>query len=405
MRSFVRRTLASLLGLLCLQGGACAEQQGSIELWQAYAPRAATHSQAELRWTPQWSGAPADGWRWLLAPELAASTPALQQGAAPWRDGDAPAALRLQQAYIGYRAEQWQLRVGKQVFDWSQTDTISPADLLNARDWSDITRVRKLGVPALSLRYGNQTSVEWVWIPSPSVSMLPAGPWLPGAVASLLSPQQQRPDGGETALRLVGNWQQTDLSLIWYRGHSKAPDLALHAAPQGAALQAYYPDLQAQVLTLARQVGAQNIARLELARYRQSGGVDFLEYVASIDQELSGVANDADTLYFLLQAADSNDRASARNALGWPDFRRVLERNVQFKASYDPHSNRHQLFELTGTWNRGAHDRYWQLSYQRRLGEHLSATLGLAVASGRADTFWGAYRDTNRVYLNWVWRY
>ncbi len=376
-----------------------------MSLWQAYAPAASQHASSELHWQHKAGGQLGEQWQWQVDPELRLSRPGSTAGVDLWSNADQPSALRLQQAYLGYRNGDWQVRAGKQVFDWSQTDTVSPADLLNARDWSDITRVRKVGVPALSVRYGYQNSAELVWIPRQQVSMLPTGPWLPGNVAAMLAPAQQHADGGQLGLRLSGNWLQSDLALVLYKGYSNAPDLALEQLGGRPVLRAFYQPLQAQVLTLSRQVSQQNILRVEVAHYRQGEGKSFIQGVASVDQEMSSLFKEGDTLYALLQYSDSNRRDTAVNALGWPDFRRVLEQNVQLKLNYDPQSDRRQLVEFSATVDRHQHDAYWQLSYQRRLHDKLSVTVGISHPSGSAGTFWGQYRDNRRAYLEWLVRY
>ncbi|MES2296344.1 MAG: hypothetical protein V4582_04845 [Pseudomonadota bacterium] len=405
MPSSIERCAWLALAALCASAPAQADQQAELQLWQAYAPQGRERSSTELQWRQQFGGNWSEQWHWALAPELRLDSAGRRAGVAAWTNPDAPAAASVQQAYIGYRQDGWQLRAGKQVFDWSVTDTISPADVINPRDWSDITRVRKLAVPSLSLRYGQQTSLEWVWVPRQQVSTMPAGPWLPQAVSALLAPAQRHDGAGQHGLRLSGNWLQTDWALIAYRGHSNAPDLALQMGAQGPVLQPFYQALQAQALTLARQVGERNMMRLEVAHKRQANGVNFVQAVIGGDLEMSGLANDGDTLYALIQYADSNQHGTVRNALGWPDFQRVLERNVQVKLSYDPHSDRRQLLELSGTYNHAQRDSYWQLSYQRRLTPNLNVTAALAMAGGSADTFWGQYRDTSRATLQWHWRY
>jgi hypothetical protein len=399
--------MRSATSWLCLAGAlACAPAgAGEVQLWQAYAPRSSERSTAELLWRDQFGGKLSEQWQWALEPQLRLSAPRQGDALALWHIADRPAVASVQQAYLSYRQDGWQVRAGKQVFDWSATDTISPADLINPRDWSDITRVRKLAVPALSVRYGYQTSVEWLWLPRQQVSYLPAGAWLPPSVSALLQGAQQRAREGQQGVRLNGNWRQTDWSLVCYRGHSTAPDLALTAGAQGPALQAFYQGLHAQALTLARQVSDKNMMRMEVAHYKQANGVNFVQYVLGGDQEFGDLLHDGDALYALLQYADSTQHGTLRNALGWPDFRRVLERNVQVKLSYDPQSDRRQLVELTGTTNRIMHDSYWQLSYQRRLASGLSVTAGLGIASGPDGSFWGQYRDQRRATLQWNWRY
>lgn len=392
MSVVIKRSVLALLATLPQMAQAM-EQHGEIVWWQA----AARGAPLELRWTHEAGGDTDDGMEWKVEPELmlreSVDRPAW------WNNGQGTPVASLRRAYAGLRGADWQIRVGKQVFDWSQTDTVSPADLLNPRDWSDITRVRKLAAPAASLRYGGQTSVEVVWLPQQQPSYLPAGAWLPPAAAGLQAPQ--RANGSQTGVRLAGNWMQADWSAIVYRGHSTAPALALEPGPR---LRTWFQPLRAAALTLARQAGDSQVARLEVARYQQAGG-GFIQYVASIDKETGDWLHAGDTLYAIVQYAGSTQRAQAVDRLGWPDFRRVLEQSIMFKASYDPDSNQRSLVELSGVWNTQAHDSYWCASWQRRAGNALTVTIAGLAMRGQPHTFWGAYRGNNRVTLELSWKY
>ena len=397
MRVASKRTLCLLLACLPSWAAWSAEQHGEVTLWQA----ASAGMPGEWRWTHEASGSVANGIEWKLEPQLQLRQQQASAGAAWWRNGDHPPAASLQRAYVGYVNGEWQLRAGKQVFDWSQTDTISPADLLNPRDWSDITRVRKLAAPALSIRYGGPTSVEAVWLPRQQASYLPQEGWMPERAAALLAPHQQTGSDDQYGLRVAGNWMQTDWSAVLYRGHSTAPGLLLEAGPR---LQANYQPLRAAAVTLARQVNDSQIARVEVAHYQQANG-NFIQYVGSLDKESGDWLQNGDTMYTIIQYAGSTQRAGAVDALGWPDFRRVLEHSLMFKASYDRYSDQHRVVELSGVWNTQAHDSYWRLSWQERINDKLTATLAGITMHGQRQTFWGNYAGNDRITLQLTWKY
>lgn len=388
----IKRAIVALLAGLPPLAAQAIEQHGEVTLWQAAKPGMAP----EVRWSHEASGAAGD-MAWKVEPELLLRDD--QDGPAWWNNGRRAPVASVRRAYVGLHGADWQFRLGKQVFDWSQTDTISPADVLNPRDWSDITRVRKLAVPAASLRYGGQSSVEAVWMPQQQVSYLPSATWLPASAGGLPAPQAS--DGSQFGLRVTGNWLQTDWSAVLYRGHSTAPSLAVEAGP---TLRPYFQPLRAAALTLVRQAGASQVARLEVARYQQANR-NFIQYVASIDQETGDWLRAGDTLYVIMQYAGSTQRAQAIDQLGWPDFRRVLEQSVMFKASYDADSNQRSLVELSGVWNTRAHDSYWRASWQQRIGDALSVTVAGIAMRGQPHTFWGAYRGNQRMTLELGWKY
>lgn len=396
MRAATSAFLAGLLTVFAAPLARAGEQHGGVTYWQA----AGAGGPTELRWTHEATGALAEGVDWKLEPELLLRRPRNTGPAALWDNQGRPPVISLQRAYLGFAHDEWLVRVGKQVFDWSQTDTISPADLVSPRDWSDITRVRKLAAPAVSVRYGGETSLEAVWLPRQEPSYLPEGDWLPLPSGVSMAPPR-RSQQQQYALRAAGNWRRTDWSAVLYRGHSIAP--ALELAP-GPSLQPIYRPLRAAAITAAREVADGQIARLEIARYRQPDG-SFVQYVASLDKEVGDWLSDGDTLYVIAQYAGGTRRAGAVDGLGWPDFRRVLERSVMVKASYDPRSDQRSLLEFTAVWNVEDHGRYAKLAWQRRLADALTIGLAGEVIDGRPGSFWGRYRANDRAMLELSWRY
>ncbi|WP_342120637.1 hypothetical protein [Pseudoduganella sp. OTU4001] len=363
----VSKALPAILLACCAQASADS-QHGEITAWQAAGP----DSPSELRWKHDASGNFSENISWLVEPQAVLHNPHHpDQG------------LRLERAYVAARGAGWDVRAGRQLFDWSLTDTISPADVLNPRDWSDITRVRKLATPALSVRYGAQTSIEAVWMPGRRKSLLP-GRW----------PAQQAVNGAQYALRLAGNAAQTDWSVVYFDGE--------HVAP---TMQLAYEALRVLALTAARQVAGDSIVRAEAAQYRQGERPAYLRYVASIDKELSDVFSDGDTLYGVLQYAGSTQGASAFNAYGWPDFQRILERSAMFKLTYDFRSDRRTTAEFSGAWNTRKHDSLWQASIAQAIGPSLTLTAGAQLPDGRKNSFWGAHRGYRRLTLQAQWKY
>jgi hypothetical protein len=82
-------------------------------------------------------------------------------------------AVNVREGY-GELNEKWlRVRTGKQIYDWSVTNTISPSDNISPRDWTDIIRSERIGVPSLDVRLGYDSYVQFVYIPLFSPSKLP----------------------------------------------------------------------------------------------------------------------------------------------------------------------------------------------------------------------------------------
>ncbi len=69
--------------------------------------------------------------------------------------------------------EWFRMRAGKQVFDWSVADTISPSDNIAPRDYLDVVEWKRMGAPSVSARLGYDSFVEFVYIPWFTPSKLP----------------------------------------------------------------------------------------------------------------------------------------------------------------------------------------------------------------------------------------
>ena len=82
----------------------------------------------------------------------------------------------VRELYGQYESDSVKFSLGKQVFDWSVTDTVSPTDSLNPRDWTDIIEWERIGVPAASVTVGNDTYLQFVAAMF-SVSRLPEESW------------------------------------------------------------------------------------------------------------------------------------------------------------------------------------------------------------------------------------
>ena len=168
-------------------------------------------------------------------------------GLAPYAESDADAGvpgderldLRVLEAYADVFFDRVDLRVGRQVLAWGETDgafitdVLAPLDLTRflAQDAADL----RLGLMAVrATAYLGDVTADAVLVPRAAPSLLPArrSPWdlIPADVAGvpvvLEAPALPEPTlgAGELALRLTwGGIDQTDLALLLYTGHNRLP--------------------------------------------------------------------------------------------------------------------------------------------------------------------------------------
>jgi hypothetical protein len=63
-------------------------------------------------------------------------------------------AVRLNEAWVEYATENWDFRIGNQIFTWGQMESVNRIDVLNPRDFKDdVIEPTKIGIPAVLLRW------------------------------------------------------------------------------------------------------------------------------------------------------------------------------------------------------------------------------------------------------------
>lgn len=200
-----------------------------------------------------------------------------------WNYGDAFAnespSLQVDEANVGWRFADADLRAGLQRFAWGKLDGVPPTDVLNPRSYHDPIvddpEERKIGVPALSGTYYvplpddgelSRLEAQLVYVPiavAPRLA-LRRERWFPtstsvggritqeelrqagldqdvvGGIPIAFDTQSNAPprtfDQGALALRVGGTWRGADWDLYYYGGPETNPDARLTATlfPRGA---------------------------------------------------------------------------------------------------------------------------------------------------------------------------
>lgn len=348
--------------------------------------------EAETRWQQQLSWKQADEQQWHL--ELDGL----------WRARGVEE-VRLGQAFYRHRQGPWQWTVGRQIHDWSVTDTVSPSDLLNPRDWRDPTRSRKLARPSLSLRHAQAgQQLELVLSPGATASRLPDGVWAPSLPAGLNLLPVQHPSQAQLGLRWSGQALGGDTSVVLYHGHSHAPTAVWAQTDTGLpALQPLQDRLNALALGHLRELGTQSLLRLEWGLHHARRSDSFSQWVAGIEQTLNGPGDDALRLVLQWQGEYAVHR-SREAPEGWWDFRRLFNHQLLARVQQQTDDPEAWRLSLEGSWKPGERQRFIRLEAQRRLSAQLELTLGAVAIAGQPDTFWGQYRHLSRWTAGLLWR-
>lgn len=169
-------------------------------------------------------------------------------------------AFGVNQAYLGWRLADADVRAGIQVFAWGKLDGIPPTDLLNPRSYHDPivddSEERKIGVPALAATYyaplptdGALSRLEGqlVYVPFavPPRLALERERWFPTTVdpggilpvpvefSTENDPPARTLDQGGLGFRIGGTWYGADWDGYYYMGPETQPDAKLTAVAFG----------------------------------------------------------------------------------------------------------------------------------------------------------------------------
>lgn len=317
------------------------------------------------------------------------------------------ATVAAREAYVEYTPLWLRLRSGILLFDWAVTDTMSVADNLNPRDWHDLIRWERVGVPALDVRVGGDSFIQAVYVPWFTPSRVPPdnGRWSPPAQSGVTAAEQDlpAPGNGQWGMRVGTVWNGFDLGSNAYAGYNFSPAGRLTpTSATSALLTPYYRRMEVYGVSAAKEVFGYNL-RMESGYFRQHGGDRFIQYIGGIDREWGSVFRQTDSLYLLIQYADETILSRGANPLLF-DFRRVFVKNVLGKLKYNVDDTREWSFKLEGSYNLRDRDSYIEPSIAwSRFAITIEA--GVDIMDGRADTFWGTYRNNSRIFVKGAYQF
>ncbi|NTW36449.1 MAG: hypothetical protein HGB17_10010 [Syntrophobacteraceae bacterium] len=308
----------------------------------------------------------------------------------------------LREAYADGQHGWLRMRVGKQIFDWSVTDTVSPSDNISPRDWTDVLESERVGVPAVHLHLGYSTFADLVFVPWFTPSKLPVlgGRWERDLPPVLVSAEQEilGRDHSQFAARAGTTWEGFDLGIVYYRGYANSPSFKLEPVSLvKARLVPVYRLEEVYAFSVSRAVGSYTL-RSEVGHFNQRGDDDFVQVVAGIDREWSGVLRPVDSFYALLQYADEAvTRHESPVPLETIDFRRVLNKSVMLKTHYTFDSERQWTLQLEAALNLDDGGSFIEpaLVWRKR---NIEWETGIDILSGNRTTFFGGYGRNDRVY-------
>jgi hypothetical protein len=329
--------------------------------------------------------------------------------------------LDLKEAVLGFQKHPVKLTIGKQFFAWGTADGYNPTDNLNPYDYLDPIDRQKLAVYSVATQLtARRASLTLVLVPLFTPSRVPLAttrwaPLVPEDLASVIAPRDVPPTTAanmQYGARLRGTVAGWDLSVSYFDGYEHTPVIKQTTAvvAPGIELPRFTP-----VFTRMRVAGVDvstTFGKLEVhgeaaaSFVVRDGRDDRLEWIAGVNYEwdelglrwLERIHLIAEYAREEILSSDSGSeivRSDNRLALPNTAYRNAAIGRLLFHFDDDTQ------FEVGGTVNfERSVNSYLKAALTHKITDALHAIVGLDLISGPRDTFWGRWRDNDRVYVS-----
>jgi len=190
----------------------------------------------------------------------------------------------LREGYVGYTADKWDLRVGRQVITWGTGDLVFVNDVF-PKDYEALFVGRPLeylkrGVDAVKLgAYPGFANFELVLSPDFRASRTPDPRrfHLYDPMPAVTNRETIKPGQGDVGLRVYREVAGYDTALYLYRGFQRTPSMRPDSMTAPTKITYFYPQLSVYGASVAGSAGA-GVLSLEAAYYdsrQDRSGNDF----------------------------------------------------------------------------------------------------------------------------------
>jgi hypothetical protein len=138
------------------------------------------------------------------------------------------------EGFVDLHRETWAVRLGRQFIPWGRADTLRPTDVFRRRDLTDLVEDRVEAIDALKLNvFAGSWDLEGVWVPvfEPDIlSVRPENRWAlvpaDGQTRFREGRREEPPralESGEAGIRLTGSKGGWDFAAMYYYGYDRTP--------------------------------------------------------------------------------------------------------------------------------------------------------------------------------------
>lgn len=380
------------------------------------------HAEAilQLEWSRRWEWATAK-----IVGDFQKDTDGFVESAAfqvPER-GERRSVASLREAAVAVRGEQLEVTLGKQVFAWGTADAHNPTDHVNPYDYLDVLDNEKLAVYAAAGRLSvGATTLTAVVVPvfTPSRVPLRESRWTPLPPEGFVAVVDERElparslRNAQYAARLRTTVRGWDVSASYYEGFEHTPVFRRSEAEDeaGRAVPRFTP-----LYTRVRAVGldfSTSYRRLEVhgegavTLVERNGRDDRFQWITGINYTLDGPVPWVEDVAIILEYArqevlrsrpesgivPSGDSPEVGDLLANNAFRNALVGRIVVRFSEDTQLKLTGIADFTGPVSY-----YVQVKLAHRLSDAVQVEGGLDIIEGARDTFWGRWRDNDRLFV------
>jgi hypothetical protein len=334
------------------------------------------------------------------------------------------------EAFLSVNADPVTFIGGYQIFTWGVADFVSPTDVLNPRDYTDIFDFEKEGILALKIVYTReQFAFEGIWMPVPDESELPYrdsrfvqpflttidNPLFPvvglppanyDATENYLDPDISIKNSQFGARILATVWR-FDLGFSYFNGFKKVPVSEIIVGTPDPAT-GIIPATINQIFLREHIVGFNIAAGVKgvnlkgetalVIPYKSThdvGSADslYFTYVLGVDYTFYDIVRKHDfsiNVEFLHRINSETPRND--------DFANLFQKSIFGKLAY--RFSDHLGIEFTGNYNFDNRSYYLQPEVMWGPIDDLVLKLGGNILGGPSDTVFGLFDNQDRVYAS-----
>ena len=333
--------------------------------------------------------------------------------------------LNFTEAFLDIYFTDFDLRLGKQIVTWGKADVANPTNNLTPTDYSNLFDDEYIGVVAASLSYyWNDWSLQVVGVPGFTPTRLPPEGTRfsllpPGGVAVIEDPllpfalrvpiedpalPSNTIDNSQFGLRLQTTYNGWDFSVSFYDGINDFPaptvrfvDTALPIAIPEAIVPVYnkFRAFGGDFATTFDRWGFHGeVAHLVFDGDREDSR---LQFVLGLDYTRSDIIFDHD-IFIIIEYVGEDVTKEGDGFDTGSSLDRVLVNALAGNITYE--FTEYTKLEIRGLVDfYQGDDYYFQPQVVHQVSDEFEVTVGLDILGGPSDTFFGEFRDNDRLFV------